>query len=165
VIPPIEIAALFREHARGLTLIARARFPDSTADDLVQEAYIRLAQQSVLPDDPLAWLARAVHNLAIDAMRKDGRRRSREREFYDQCVTWFEGTSLPVGDELTGEEATSALLKLREADREIVVAHLWGNLSFRQIASAFDVSSSTANRQYNQAITQLREILGVKHVK
>ena len=161
---PSEIAALFRDHAEGLVLLARARFLDSHADDLVQEAFVRLARQKSTPNDPLAWLARAVRNLAIDAVRKDSRRRRRERESAASRDCWFEPPDDLVGNCLSAEEATEALLQLSESEREIVIAHLWGNMTFRQIASAFGVSSTSANRNYLKAIDKLRITLGIKNV-
>lgn len=164
VIPHTEIASLFRQHASGLTLLARSRFLESMADDVVQEAFIRLSQQAKRPDDPLAWLARTVRNLAIDAIRQEGRRKTREQKLAATREPWFDSGFSFGSEEVTAEEATMALTKLTVEEREIVVAHLWGNMTFRQIAQAFDLSSSSANRQYQNAISQLRELLGTKHV-
>ena len=154
-----ELSRLWRLHADGLLLLARMRC--QSADDCVQVAFIRLATLAFIPDDPPAWLARVVRNEAITVARSESRRRRREQRFAENSPGWFE----PVGEsgyDLSPDEIGTALQKLAPESREIVVAHVWGNLSFRQIAAAFDVSSSAAHRIYTQALQQLRTHLGVR---
>lgn len=153
MISPAELTKLWRKHARGLGLFARVRC-SASADDLVQEAFLRLAGQSQIPQDPLAWLARTVRNLAIDTARSETRRRRREQLFCEQ-------KNLTATDELksarwTSDDVADVLLKLDLTDRDIVVAHLWNGMNFRQIAEAFSLSSSTANRRYLAALKQLK---------
>jgi len=50
---------------------------------------------------------------------------------------------------------------LPEETREIVIAHLWGGLSFGEIAGLIGRSSSTAHRRYLEGIEELRKHLGV----
>jgi DNA-directed RNA polymerase specialized sigma24 family protein len=45
--------------------------------------------------------------------------------------------------------------------REVIVAHLWGGLTFEQIGELIDASSSTAHRWYLAGLVTLRERLGV----
>ncbi len=51
--------------------------------------------------------------------------------------------------------------QLPSEEREILVAHVWGGLSIRQIATAFELSRSTVHRRYTSAIEQLRNELEV----
>ena len=154
-----ELSRLWRLHANGLLLLARMRC--QSADDCVQVAFIRLATQATVPDDPAAWLARVVRNEAITVARSESRRRRREQRFAENSPQWFEPVQ-ESGHDLSPNEIEAALRKLEPESREILVAHVWGNLSFRQIAAAFDVSSSAAHRTYTQAIQQLRTHLGVR---
>jgi RNA polymerase sigma-70 factor (ECF subfamily) len=72
-----ELAALFRAQRRRLWGLAY-RLTGSTedADDVVQEAFVRLVAQP--PESPLGdlgpWLARVATNLGIDALRRRRRR-------------------------------------------------------------------------------------------
>jgi RNA polymerase sigma-70 factor (ECF subfamily) len=59
------------------------------------------------------------------------------------------------------EAATTALQALPLELREIVVAHLWGGLSFEQIGELAGVSASTAHRHYTAALQVLRRKLRV----
>ena len=67
----------------------------------------------------------------------------------------------PAGSHLDVEAATAALQTLPVEQREIIVAHLWGGLTFEQIAELTATSSSTAHRWYLAGLSSLRERLGV----
>jgi len=77
--PPIEpttLGQLYRQHAPALRLYAR-QWADS-ADDLVQEAFVRLAQRSPPPGQVLPWLYRVNPQSALANHRSTTRRRQRE---------------------------------------------------------------------------------------
>ena len=57
--------------------------------------------------------------------------------------------------------ATAALQRLPIEQRETLVAHLWGGLTFEQIGELTGVSSSTAHRRYLAGLESLRERLRV----
>jgi RNA polymerase sigma factor (sigma-70 family) len=157
VIAADELAKLWKEHAAALALVCRMR--SSHAEDCVQEAFIRLATQDPVPDDPVAWLARVARNAAISRARSENRRRKREEQSAENRGPWFDNATDASYESITSEEAQAALAQLDEATREIVVAHLWGGLTFRQIAEAFGVSHSSAHRAYTTAMEQLRRRL------
>jgi RNA polymerase sigma factor (sigma-70 family) len=141
---------------RAAALVLYARQWCAAPDDVVQEAFVRQAALRSSPDDPVAWLYRAVRNGAISASRSD--RRRRRHETGAASVEWFVPA---VGAALDRAEAAAAVESLPVEEREVVVAHLWGELTFEQIASITGVSSSTAHRRYQTALVLLRERLGV----
>ena len=58
-------------------------------------------------------------------------------------------------------DAFSAELRaLPIEQREVIVAHLWGGLTFEQIAEVAGCSSSTAHRSYSAGLATLRSRLG-----
>ena len=61
--------------------------------------------------------------------------------------------------QLDADAARAALAKLPLEHREIIVAHLWGGLTFEQIAALVGASSSTAHRRYLEGLATLRERL------
>ena len=132
-----------------------ARTRCDIAEDCVQEAFVRLATQDPIPDDPAAWLVRVVRNAAIDMARSEKRRQDRENRAVRNSTAWFIEPD-DFDRSLCEEEIRNALQSLPAEDRDIVVAHLWGGLSFRQIATAMEVGSSTAHRKYIDAISKLR---------
>ena len=128
---------LYDRHAAALKLYARTwcRFPD----DAVQEAMVELAKQPEMPSEPVAWLYRAVRFRAINLHRSEHRRRQREQAVADRREPYFvpDPTS-----EVDAVELESALEGLAEREREVVVARIWGGLSFEQIAELTSLSSS-----------------------
>ena len=131
-------------------------------EDVVQDAFLKLAAQRELPDNPAAWLFRVVRNGAIDAGQAARRRKRYESAAASWAAPWFEADA----DERAGSRSIRSRLPasfraLPIEEREIIVAHLWGGLTFEQIAGVAGCSSSTAHRLYARGLLTLRERLGV----
>lgn len=153
---PELLGRLLDEHAAALVLYARQW--TSAPEDVVQEAFLKLAALRKEPENVVPWLYRVVRNEAISAFRAARRRRLHEQTAASQTSAWFvmiENAALDV------EAATTALETLPLEQREIIVAHLWGGLTFEQIAKLVGTSSSTAHRSYAAGLSALRERLGV----
>src|SRR5689334_8001207 len=115
---PTALGRLYRQHAPALRLYAR-QWGDS-GEDLVQEAFVRLAQQSPPPEQVLPWLYRVVRNAALMAQRTAARRRQREQRA-SKPEAWF----TTAEDRLDGDEATRRLAELPLDLREVIVPRLW----------------------------------------
>ena len=152
---PRQLASLIADHGAALVLFAR-QWCDCP-EDVVQDAFCKL-MLIPMPDDPPAWLFRAVRNAAIDAGRSSPSRVKRER-VTARPARWF---AEPAIGELDAEAAVAALESLPADSREVIVARLWGGLTLEQIASAAGYSVSTAHRRFEAGIVALRERLGVK---
>src|SRR5262249_44298183 len=154
-----ELGRLIDRHAAALELYAR-QWCD-TPEDVVQEAFLKLAGQGGLPDKPAAWLFRGVRKGAINASTAP-RARRRPESGAAEGRTWFPAERhAPHPDALDPESATAELQALPLEQREVIVGHLWGGLTFEQIAQITGISSSTAHRQYCAGLSTLRERLGV----
>jgi RNA polymerase sigma-70 factor (ECF subfamily) len=151
-IEPTVLGRLYRQHAPALCLYARQW--GGSAEDLVQEAFVRLAQQTSPPEQVLPWLYRVVRNAALMAKRTADRRRRREQRA-SKPEAWF---TTPE-DRLDGDEATRILAQLPLELREVIVARLWGGLTFEDIARLVGCSLATAHRHYQTGLAQLRERL------
>jgi len=143
-------------HAAPLQLYARQLCDD--AEDVVQAALIELVAQAEPPRDAVAWLYRVVRNKAISASRSSRRRRRRENEAAGSRPVWFEPSR---GDLLDAQAAAAALESLPAEQREVVVARVWGGLSFAQIGQLVGASDSAAHRRYEAGLSALRRKLGV----
>ena len=62
-----RLARLIDETASALVLYARQW--TSAPEDVVQEAFVKLAALTSRPDQPVAWLYRVVRNAALTAAR------------------------------------------------------------------------------------------------
>jgi RNA polymerase sigma factor (sigma-70 family) len=144
------------------TLELYARQWCGTPEDVVQEAFLALASQPRPPASPEAWLFRAVRNGAINAGIASRRRLRHEAGAAIDASAWFEVD--PPGrleSTVAPDVAQAALENLPIAQREVIVAHLWGGLTFDQIAEIAGTSSSSAHRLYRAGLLALRERLGV----
>jgi RNA polymerase sigma-70 factor (ECF subfamily) len=153
---PELLGRLVDEHAAALVLYARQWC--SAAEDVVQEAFLKLVAQRPPPANAVPWLYRVVRNAAVSAARAERRRRRHETAAAERAPAWFaaaEATALDVA------AATGALRALPLEQREVIVAHLWGGLTFEQIAELAGCSSSTAHRWYAAGLSALRERLRV----
>lgn len=149
---PTILGRLYRQHAPALRLYARQW--GGAAEDLVQEAFVRLAQQTPPPEQILPWLYRVVRNAALAAQRTAARRRQREQRV-STPEAWFAAAE----DRLDADEATRLLAELPLELREVIVARLWGGLTFEEVARLAGCSLPTAHRRYQTGLIQLRERL------
>jgi RNA polymerase sigma-70 factor (ECF subfamily) len=153
---PEQLSRLVDDYAAALVLYGRQWC--AAADDVVQDAFVKLAALSKPPDNIAAWLYRVVRNGALATGRAERRRRHHESAAALRTPSWF---TPPAEARLDAETATAALQNLPLEQRETLVAHLWGGLTFEQIGELTGVSSSTAHRRYLSGLSALRERLRV----
>jgi len=154
-----RLAYLLDRHADALVLFAR-QFCDAP-EDVVQEAFLKLASLDRPPDNPGAWLFRVVRNGAVDSALAAGRRRRYETKAAARTTAWFDPAVGPGNGGVDPGDAERELAALPIEEREVIVSHLWGGLTFEQIAEVLGTSSSSAHRLYNRGLAVLRERLGV----
>src|SRR4051812_26554639 len=129
---PERLGQLLDQHADALELYAR-QWGDAP-EDVVQEAFWNLARQRPNPDNPAAWLFRAVRNGAINAATAGRRRRRHEAAATGTQPAWFAANpDAGHADAIDPEAAAEALATLPIEQREVIVARLWGDLTFEQI--------------------------------
>jgi RNA polymerase sigma-70 factor (ECF subfamily) len=150
-----QLGRLLDERGAALALYA-AQWTDAP-DDCVQEALVELARQQPSPEHVVAWLYRVVKHRALNAAR--GARRRRERESRAIAERFPEAEQPAAFDNDDTIAATDALVQLELEERELIVMRIWGNLTYDEIGSALNISTATAYRQYERALTRLRNIL------
>jgi RNA polymerase sigma-70 factor (ECF subfamily) len=146
------LAQLLAEHGRALVLYARGCC--DAPEDVVQDALIELIGQRERPERVAAWLFRVVRNKAISRRRSEQRRQGRERNFAQQ-ESWFEDHA----QALDAVAAAEALAGLSPERREAVVARIWGELTFAEIAELLGTSTSSAQRWYDEGLRELKRQL------
>src|SRR5579864_9329983 len=125
---PESVAQLFDRHSAALELYA-AQWSVAAAD-VVQEAFLELVRQKRQPEQPVAWLYRVVRNRAISSARCEGRRMRNEQAAIDKGRLRF---ASDVESPLDAVSAAAALQSLPDDKREVVVARIWGGLTFEEI--------------------------------
>lgn len=147
-----QLADLIESQAACLRLWVRSRC--AWDEDVVQEAFCRLAVQDPPPDNPVAWLYRVCRNLAEKQRRQDARRCQRER-----ARSQFDLVSADPSGPLERMEVLAAVETLENELREVLVARVWGQLSLEEVGKLCGVSTATAFRRYEAALKTLRRRL------
>ena len=95
-----------------------------------------------------------VRNGALAAGRGEARRRRRQ-DRASASEAWFAAAD----DHIDGREATRLLAELPLEQREVVVARIWGGLTFEEVARLAGCSLPTAHRRFQAGLAVLRERL------
>jgi RNA polymerase sigma factor (sigma-70 family) len=144
-----QLAKLIEDHAGPLRLWVRSRC--ASRDDVVQDAFCRLAVQEPPPENPVAWLYRVCRNLADRQRISDVRRRKREQDWARaEVVTNGQADPLEVAETIATVEELDPEL------REVLIARLWGRMSLEEVGRLCGVSTATAFRRYETALKALR---------
>ncbi|MBD3738760.1 MAG: sigma-70 family RNA polymerase sigma factor [Pseudomonas balearica] len=140
-----ELAAHYRRYAAWLRARLRVRFGAEVADDLVQEAYLRLAPyRDEQIRSPKALLLRIASNLALDGLAREGVRRR-----HQQMAT-------PVVEAFDSPHETLLLKQIIQAmpqkDRDVFLLSRFGGLTHAQIASRLGVAVKTVEWRMARAL-------------
>jgi RNA polymerase sigma-70 factor (ECF subfamily) len=156
-IGPERLGRLFDDHAASLVVFAR---PICDApEDVVQDAFLALARQDPAPDRPSAWLYRAVRNGAIAASRRTIRRKRREHQAAGPEAIAGAPRVDATDDRLDAAHAVRLLDELDAETRAVVIARVWGGLTFDEVARLQGCSLTTAHRRYQAGLARLHERL------
>lgn len=152
-----HVDELSRAHGDYLRGLARRLCRDHhDPDDLVQDTFLRTLSSPIPPGaNPRAWLARVMHNLFIDWIRRRNTRREDELGELPAPSTadelWWHRLSandvIAVLDRLPGDQ--------REAFRMFALE----GKSYTEIAEAQGIAKATVGTRVLRARVRIREIL------
>ena len=152
-----EIELSYRRYGSALLLFAAALTGErSRAQDAVHQVFLKLMEGRGLRNalDAKAYLFTCVRNAVLD----DRKARQRDVALHPEGA-WFD----PPHRDFAGElNLRRALWELPEDQREVTILHIWGELTFAQIAEVLSISANTAASRYRYALAKLREALCAK---
>jgi RNA polymerase sigma-70 factor (ECF subfamily) len=146
-----------------LRYAARFVYESDVAQDIVQEAFIRLhrdlyAQKTI--KDIRAWLFRVTRNLAIDECRQHGRFRNLESVSTEALAT---PPDLDCGDrKKVLSMANAELAKLPTNYREVIALKIIEGLTFREIAAITGEKIPALHFRLKKGLGELSRRLAVK---
>lgn len=135
------------------TVILRIVNDRSTAEDILQEFFVKLYQSPPSPTirNPRAYLFQTARNLAIDSIRVQHPSVPLEDLAFQ---------SARESDLHLAMDVSTALSHLPQTQRQVVSLHLDGGLKFREIAQITGSPLGTVLWRYRQALGKLRTLLG-----
>ena len=152
-----QIEGLYRQYGGPLLLFAISVCGESSrAQDAVHQVFLKLMETDSLKNviDTKAYLFASVRNVLLND------RKSRQRNVpIEPERLWFEP---PDRDHAAELNLRRALQSLPDDQRQVVVLHVWGELTFAQVAEVLSVSGNTVASRYRYALTKLREAMLVK---
>jgi RNA polymerase sigma-70 factor, ECF subfamily len=149
-----SIEMLYRQHSSSLLLFAAALTGErSRAQDAVHKVFLNLLERGSICQamDAKAYLFRCVRN----AILNDAKARQRDLPL-EADVAWFEPPDRDYAAEL---KLRRALQELSSDQREVMVLHVWGELTFSQIGEVLRISSNTVASRYRYGLARLREAM------
>lgn len=161
------VSRMFASEAASLVRLARLFTDDRTAaEDLVQEAFVRLYRAADRVEDPAkaaAYLRSIVLNLA-----RDHNRRGLMSLRHQEAQRADRPSDHPVTDRIEADAQQSAVLAaLRELpprQRDCLVLRFYLELSSTEIAETLGISANSVKTHYRRGLAVLRELLGEEDV-
>jgi RNA polymerase sigma-70 factor (sigma-E family) len=157
----VDLHALYTSHWRYLVRLAVLLVDDvSSAEDVVQDAFVALHKRSGSlrdPDAALAYLRASVVNLSRSVLRRRQVARKHLR------VAEPEATAGADSDVLLRDEhraALAAVKRLPRHQREVLILRYWSGLSEREIAAALGISTGSVKSAASRGLATLQRVLG-----
>jgi RNA polymerase sigma-70 factor, ECF subfamily len=156
------LRAIYQAHKDRLLTIAVCLLGDrDAAEDCLHDVFVALAQNARkirIRDNLQGYLAACIANRARDVHRWRARLPVGSLDGVD-CPS---ATDAPAESLVQDEQSRillQALASLPGEQREIIVLHLHGGMTFKQIAGALDISINTAQSRYRYGLDKLRTLL------
>jgi len=134
---------------------------ETAADDLVQETYMQAwksFEQYEIGTNCRAWLYKILFN-KFDHYRRKQYTQSKYFQEADEFLFEVSAAKQPVPEHLTDREVISALDKLPEHYRSVVLLADVHEFDYKEVAQILDVPIGTVMSRLNRARTQLKKSL------
>jgi RNA polymerase sigma-70 factor (ECF subfamily) len=170
--------ALVKRHQRGIFNFAlRQVHVPSTAEDIVQEVFVRVVQNvGTFKEEArfTTWAYTIARNLCIDHLRKRVHRRHPSLDAPAEGQSQDGGDGPTLGEKVAASGAgadrqvigkqlqahiTAAVEKLPEDQREVFLMRQVGELAFKEIADIVGVSENTVKSRMRYALERLQAAL------
>ena len=132
------------------------------AEDICQESFFRLYEKNMVfpnQDEAKYWLIRVVKNAALNyAKRKERERKAYQRAFREDRRQEETGEGLLVKKE-TSEEVKSALEKLPENLRMVLILKEYAEMNYKEIGKTLGISEGNVKVRVFRARERLESLL------
>ena len=156
-----DFERLIEEHQAGLIRYAYRMVKNrELAQDMVQEAFIRYIKNPPkygLPKQRASWLFRVTHNLCIDFMKRETKR----KEIYEK-VEKTKDVPLPDDDLMAREswgKMESYLAQLSENQQSVMYLFFQQGKSYKEIEAITDLSLSNVGMLLHRGLKKLKELM------
>ena len=163
---PAAFAELYDRHATSVYRYAARRIDRGAAEDIMSETFLVAFERRETFDssyeNALPWLL----GIATTLIRKRARLEARawkgmlaEHEAASVSIDQIERLGLRLDAESSIGKAITAIRRMSDGDRDVLLLHAWGDLTYEQIAIALEIPIGTVRSRLNRARTTLRAVL------
>lgn len=146
-----------------LRYAARFLNDDFAAQDVVQDTFIRLYsrwKEGLQPGKQIsAWLYRVTHNLAVDHIRRESRRRILNFDGQQDIDLRHEEQAHNKREQQRIEDVLVLIQKLPETERQIMLLSLQEHKNYREIADITGLSLGSVSNTMRKATKHMQKLL------
>jgi RNA polymerase sigma factor (sigma-70 family) len=133
------------------------------AEEVTQSVFTDLSKNALRlkPDTMLtSWLYQVTRRTAIDVVRRESRRQSREQTAFEMSVMNTNDPAWPQIEPMLEE----AMESLDESDRNAILLRFFDNKSLREVGQYLGTSEDAAQKRVSRAVEQLRQFYSKRGV-
>ena len=155
------LAEAYRRHAGAVfALASRMLWERATAEELVQEIFLRLWEQPERYERTRGslrtFLLMDAHARCVDRIRSDSRRRNREERVGRAEMAEAYDVDLEAWDLTLAEQVREALDTLQDGERAAIELAYFGGHTYREVAHILDLPEGTVKSRIRTGLTRLR---------
>lgn len=155
------LAEAYRRHAGAVFALAtRMLWERTTAEELVQEIFLRLWEQPERYERTRGslrtFLLMDAHARCVDRIRSDTRRRSREERVGRAEMAEAYDVDLEAWDLTLAEQVREALDTLHDGERAAIELAYFGGHTYREVAHILELPEGTVKSRIRTGLTRLR---------
>jgi RNA polymerase sigma-70 factor (ECF subfamily) len=135
----------------------------SLSEDVVQDVFRRLCQEPVDAKDLRSYVFRSVRNRALDHVRFKSRSGRPTGDSTGWASIYRSDAATPEERMVSAETARqveAALYELEPDERECIVLHIYGEMTFETMSKVLEAPMGTVASRYRRGLAKLRETLG-----
>jgi RNA polymerase sigma-70 factor (ECF subfamily) len=155
------LAEAYRRHAGAVfALASRMLWERTTAEELVQEIFLRLWEQPERYERTRGslrtFLLMDAHARCVDRIRSDTRRRNREERVGRAEMAEAYDVDLEAWDLTLAEQVREALDTLHDGERAAIELAYFGGHTYREVAHILELPEGTVKSRIRTGLTRLR---------
>ena len=155
------LAEAYRRHAGVVfALASRMLWERTTAEELVQEIFLRLWEQPERYERTRGslrtFLLMDAHARCVDRIRSDTRRRNREERVGRAEMAEAYDVDLEAWDLTLAEQVREALDTLHDGERAAIELAYFGGHTYREVAHILELPEGTVKSRIRTGLTRLR---------
>jgi RNA polymerase sigma factor (sigma-70 family) len=154
--PADTIGDVVARFERPLLKYARALIGgDGAAQDVVQEAFLRLLSKVRSVENLSAWLGRVTHNLAIDHVRREARMRKRHQAAVAELSPFTADSNHEPGRREAADILERELGRLGVNERAVIVLKVLEGRSYKEISAITGLSTGNVGYLIHHGLKKL----------